>query len=169
MNKNKLSRPTSLNKKPNRILGLDPGFGRLGYAIIEEQNREWIALKYGVIETKSDQSFVERLLVLNKGINALITEYKPQAAAIEELFFAKNVTTALKVAQARGALLLTLVQAHIHISEFTPLEVKQTLTGYGRADKHQIDHMVKLIFHLEKVKILDDAADALAIAWCATV
>lgn len=154
----------------SRILGLDPGFGRLGYAIIEEQGREWVALKYGVIETKATQSFPRRLLVLHDSVQELIKKYKPTRAAVEELFFAKNVTTALKVAQARGALLLTLAQAKIPTYEFTPLEVKQILTGYGRAEKRQIDHMVKLIFKLNlgKKKLVDDAADALAIAWCAS-
>lgn len=154
--------------KKSRILGIDPGFGRLGYAIIEQQGRDWIAIKYGVIETSAKESFVRRLLFLHTSLQKLITEYKPNLAAVEELFFAKNVTTAIKVAQARGAVLLTLAQSRIPTFEFTPLEVKQTLTGYGRADKKQIDYMIRLIFKLDKKKIIDDAADALAIAWCAT-
>lgn len=150
--------------KPVRILGIDPGFGRLGYGMIELVGRDWKALDFGCIETNSKKTFVERILEIHNELKIIIEKYKPTRAAVEELFFYKNVRTAVQVGQARGVVLLTLCQAGIPIDEFTPLEVKQALTGYGRAEKGQIQTMVAMLLKLKNKKIQDDAADALAIA-----
>ncbi len=155
-------------KPPLRILGLDPGFGRLGYGIIERVGRDWELVTAGIIETAPKQPFVKRLVTLHVEVTALIKKYKPVGAAVEELFFAKNVTTGINVAQARGVIILTLAQAKIPIKELTPLQVKQSLTGYGRAEKRQVEYMVGHLLKLKSGKRLkDDAYDALAIALAA--
>lgn len=154
--------------KPLRILGLDPGFGRLGYGIIERRGREWEIVVAGIIETSSKQTFVKRLMALHIELTDLIKKYKPAGAAVEELFFAKNVTTGINVAQARGVIILTLAQAKIPTKELTPLQVKQALTGFGRAEKRQVEYMVGHLLKLKPGKRLkDDAYDALAIALAA--
>ena len=155
---------SSSTKKPIRILGIDPGFGRLGYGVIEQKNGDWVALDYGCIETSPKNTFVERILQIHNELKEIIKKYKPTRAGVEELFFYKNVTTAVQVGQARGVVLLTLCQLGVPIDEFTPLEVKQAITGYGRAEKGQIQTMVAMILKLKTKKIQDDAADALAIA-----
>ena len=147
-----------------RILGIDPGFGRMGYGVIEKKESEWIHVAHGLVETFPNKSFIERLEQLHFELSGLIKKYEPTEAAVEELFFAKNVKTALQVGQARGVILLTLVLAKITVYEFTPLEVKQALTGYGRADKNQLQRMVALQLGLKEKKFQDDAADALAVA-----
>ena len=153
-----------MNNNPMRILGIDPGFGRIGYGIIEEKKGEWVHVSHGCIETPAGALFIERLKVLNVALEKIIATYQPTHGAVEELFFYKNVKTALDVGQARGVILLTLVHAGIPVDEYTPLQVKQTMTGYGRADKSQIQAMVQILLHLPKEKLQDDAADALAIA-----
>lgn len=153
-----------MNSKPERILGIDPGFGRVGFGIIEKKGSEWVHVLHGLIETSPKKTFVERILDIHEELQEIIKKYEPTRAAIEELFFYKNVTTAIQVAQARGVILLTLIQAGLTLDEFTPLEVKQSLTGYGRAEKGQIQKMVLMILKLKDKKIQDDAADALAIA-----
>ncbi|OGH64305.1 MAG: crossover junction endodeoxyribonuclease RuvC [Candidatus Magasanikbacteria bacterium RIFCSPHIGHO2_01_FULL_41_23] len=153
-----------MQKTPRRILGIDPGFGRVGVGIIEERGREWVAVYYGCIQTDPKKLFIERLLEIHNTLTKIITQHKPAFAAVEELFFYKNVTTAIQVGQARGVILLTLAQAGIVTHEFTPLEIKQTITGYGRAEKSQIQKMVRVLLHLDKKAIQDDAADALAVA-----
>ena len=156
------------SQRPLRIIGLDPGFGRLGYGIIERAGRDWELVIAGIIETTPKQAFVKRLMVLNTELTDLIKKYKPVGAAVEELFFAKNVTTGIKVAEARGVIILTLAQAKIPIKELTPLQVKQALTGYGRAEKRQVEYMVGHLLKLKPGKKLkDDAYDALAIALAA--
>lgn len=147
-----------------RILGIDPGFGRVGFGVIEKKGGDWAHVVHGLIETSPKKTFVDRIVEIHEELQKLIQEFRPQRAAIEELFFAKNVTTAIQVAQARGAILLTLVEAGISVDEFTPLQVKQALTGYGRAEKGQIQKMVIMSLHLKEKKLQDDAADALAIA-----
>jgi len=149
---------------PQRILGIDPGFGRVGFGIIEKQGSEWVHVAHGLIETSPKKTFVERILEIHQTLEKIIKHYKPTHAGLEELFFYKNVTTAIQVGQARGVILLTLVQAGIPVDEFTPLEVKQSLTGYGRAEKGQIQKMVIMVLKLKEKKLQDDAADALAIA-----
>ena len=147
-----------------RILGIDPGYGRTGWGVVEKQNGDWKHVAHGCIETSVKDPFVERLIEIKIEIEKLIKEYKPTRAGVEGLFFAKNAKTAMKVGQARGVILLTLVDAGLVIDEFTPLQVKQALTGYGRADKNQMQKMVQLQLGLKDKPTPDDAADALAVA-----
>lgn len=149
--------------KAKRIIGLDPGYGRLGFAVIEGTN----AFGYGVITTSKDQATAERLREIASDVRTLILQYQPELMSIETLFFAKNVTTGLKVAEVRGVLLMLAAEAGLEIVEVKPNEVKMALTGYGKADKRQMQEMVRAVFKLKKAPKVDDAADALAIAWCA--
>ncbi|KKS31604.1 MAG: Crossover junction endodeoxyribonuclease RuvC [Candidatus Amesbacteria bacterium GW2011_GWA2_42_12] len=153
--------------KPEIILGIDPGFGRVGYGVIERQKGEWREITHGCIETSPKKEFVERLEELFDAVTALIKKYQPTRMAVEELFFFKNVTTAIQVGQARGAILLAGVQAKVPIDEFTPLQVKQSITGYGRAEKVQMQKMVAIILGMKTKIKSDDAADALAVALAA--
>jgi crossover junction endodeoxyribonuclease RuvC len=154
--------------QPQRILGIDPGFGRVGFGIIEKRGMDWVHVVHGLIETSPKKTFVERILEIHETLQKIIIKYEPTRAAIEELFFYKNVTTGIPVAQARGVILLTLIQAGLSVDEFTPMEVKQSVTGFGRAEKGQIQKMVLMILKLKDKKIQDDAADALAIALTAS-
>lgn len=147
-----------------RILGIDPGYGRTGWGVIEIVRREPAFVACGCVSTPADMPFPERLIVLHKEIEKIAARYKPEKAALEKLFFFKNAKTAMDVGQARGVLLLTLHQAGLPVTEVTPLQVKQTVTGYGRADKNQIGKMVKLLLHLKTVPKPDDVTDALAVA-----
>lgn len=148
-----------------RILGIDPGFGLVGFGILDYDNG-YDVVDYGVIETTKDQAFPDRLEIIHKGIKQLIEEYKPDVVAIEELFYFRNQTTIIPVAEARGVIVLTCKQAGLEIFEYTPLQIKQAVTGIGRADKKQVQFMVKSILGLEKVPRPDDAADAVAVAIC---
>ncbi len=150
--------------KTERILGIDPGFGRVGLGVIEKRNGVWVHVGHGLLETSPKKSFIERLWEVHTEVEKIVKKYKPTRAAVEELFFAKNTTTAIQVAQARGVILLTLIQAGVPVDEFTPLQVKQALTGYGRAEKGQIQKMVLMMLHMKEKKLQDDAADALALA-----
>ena len=155
----------TLPSMPERILGIDPGFGRVGYGIIEQKNNnDWVALDFGCIETSSKKSFVERLLEVRDELKRIIIEQKPTRAAVEELFFFKNVKTAIEVGQARGVILLTAIESGLPVDEFTPLQVKQAMTGYGRAEKGQMQKIVATILGIKKPIKSDDAADALAVA-----
>ncbi|MFA4830609.1 MAG: crossover junction endodeoxyribonuclease RuvC [Patescibacteria group bacterium] len=154
----------SANSQKVRIIGIDPGFGRIGWGVIEKQNGDWIHVAHGCIETGAGEPFTDRLAELHRELNKIIKKYHPDRAAVEDLFFFKNVKTAMKVGQARGVILLTLSQAGMPIDEFTPLQVKQAMTGYGRAEKGQMQKMVKVILHLKCASLQDDAADALAAA-----
>lgn len=147
-----------------RIIGIDPGFGRMGFGVIEGQGSTWTAIAYGCVETPKTDTFVERLKYLAAALQKLIATYHPSRAAVEELFFYNNAKTAMQVGEARGAILMTLVAAGIPIDEFTPLQVKQAMTGYGRAEKGQVESMVQVLLGLKGKKIQDDAADALAVA-----
>ena len=147
-----------------RILGIDPGYGRTGWGVIEGNKSTWAHVAHGCLETSVEDPFVERLKEIQKMLRAIIQEYAPAQAAVEELFFYKNVKTAIKVGQARGVILLTLADAGLPIGEYTPLEVKQTITGYGRADKRQLTTLIRHELHLKTDPTPDDAADALAIA-----
>lgn len=147
-----------------RILGIDPGFGRIGYGVIEWQRGGWVHVVHGCIETSPRKSFAERLLDIHRELLAIITAYAPQNAGIEKLFFAKNVTTGIDVSQARGVIVFTLAKAGIPVFECTPLEVKQALTGYGKAEKSQVQAMINIMLKLDKKRLQDDAADALAVA-----
>lgn len=149
-----------------RVLGVDPGTATTGWAILEEANGTYLATAYGHIQTSKDNSDEERLFEVCQDLAEIINKYQPQEAAIEELFFFKNQKTVIKVAQSRGAILLTLKQKNVRICGYTPLQLKQSLTGYGRAEKKQIQEMVKNILRLPCIPKPDDAADAIAIAIC---
>lgn len=148
------------------ILGIDPGIARTGYGLVECNKSQFKAKAYGVIKTPAGLGFSQRLLLLNQELKKIIKKYKPQKCAVEELFFYKNVKTAIQVGQARGVIMLTIAQTKIPVFEFTPLEVKQALTSYGRADKKQMQKMVKAVLNLQTLPKPDDAADALAVAMC---
>ena len=149
------------------ILGIDPGFGRIGWGVIIQENSDWVVVNYGCIETSMKEQFVDRLAELHKEIVKVIKKYKPTRMAVEDLFFFKNLKTAIKVGQARGVILLAGVENKLKIDEFTPLQVKQAITGYGRAEKKQMQKMVQTILQLKQPIKSDDAADALAVALCA--
>ena len=149
------------------IVGFDPGLATLGYGVIKtDPKRKPEMIDYGIISTPKDQDLPTRLTTLEKGVKEIIEKFKPDEIAIEELFFAKNVKTAIAVAHARGVILLTAIKECGKLYEYTPLQIKQALTGYGRADKNQIQQMVKTFLSLKAVPKPDDAADALAVALC---
>jgi len=150
-----------------KIIGFDPGIARTGFGIIETDNHTFTAIDYGVIETPAHTDMAKRLLQLFHDINTIIRTHTPQKASIEKLFFAKNTTTAMAVAQARGVIILAIAQHSLPIHEYTPLQIKQALTSYGKADKAQMQKMVQLVFKLPHIPQPDDAADALAVALCA--
>lgn len=147
------------------ILGIDPGTAATGYGLIKK-GRQLKIINYGCIKTETKFSTAERLEQINKHLIKIIKKHKPQKIAVENLFFFKNVKTAIKVSQARGVILATAAQMKISVEEYTPLQIKQAVTGYGRADKSQIQKMVKLLLHLKEIPKPDDAADALAAAIC---
>lgn len=150
------------------ILGIDPGFGRLGWGVIEKmKGQDWQAKAFGCLETSAKKSLSERLLEIHKEIRLLIKKYRPERVAVEELFFFQNVSTAIQVGQARGVVLLSAVEAGLPVDEYTPLEVKQAVAGYGRAEKKQVQKMVAVLLGLKGKVKSDDAADALAVALCA--
>jgi crossover junction endodeoxyribonuclease RuvC len=148
------------------ILGIDPGTAIMGYGLVAQQGNRLKQIDHGVIRTEATLPLAARLLKLYRGLEGLIQEYRPDAVAVEELFFNKNTRTALAVGQARGVILLAAAQAGLEIAEYTPLQVKQGVVGYGRAEKLQIQEMVKLLLCLSELPKPDDAADALAIAIC---
>ena len=148
------------------ILGIDPGLAIVGYGVISSEGYKHTAIEYGAITTGADQSFTSRLEDVYDGMQYLLDKFKPDAIAMEELFFNKNVKTALQVAQARGVALLAAVKYTPALYEYTPLQVKQAVVGYGRADKSQVQQMVKVLLNLSSIPKPDDAADALAIAIC---
>ena len=153
-------------------LGIDPGTATTGFGIIKKTKdvkQEYEILEFGVIETSKNDSDSARLKILHDDLTLIIKKHKPDIVGIEKLFFAKNQTTAMTVSQARGVALLAFEQANIPLLEFTPLQVKSTLCGYGKADKKQVQSMVQKTFKLKRVPKPDDAADALAIALCAAV
>jgi crossover junction endodeoxyribonuclease RuvC len=149
-----------------RTLGIDPGTAIMGWGVVEERGEERVALGYGVLRTEPETPQPTRLLALFEGLQRLIREFQPDEGAVEELFFGKNVNTALTVGQARGVALLALAQAGLPIGEYKPLVVKQAVAGYGGADKRQMQEMVRLTLGLEAIPRPDDAADALAVALC---
>lgn len=147
-----------------RILGIDPGTGILGFGVIEADKGKAQLVDGGVIRTPVKEDDAVRLQTIFEELTDIITNSKPQVMAVEKLFFAKNVTTAMTVAQARGVVLLAGKQAGLEIFEYTPLQIKQALTGYGRAEKKQIQEMVRVILKLKEIPRPDDCADALACA-----
>lgn len=148
------------------ILGVDPGYAIVGIGVVEYVGNKFRPLIYTAITTPAGMNTVERLKKIYDGMLLLIDKYKPDAMAIEELFFNSNQKTAINVAQARGVILVAAANKGVPISEYTPLQVKQSVTGYGRADKKQIQEMVKMILGLNVIPKPDDAADGLALAIC---
>ncbi|MCA1667511.1 MAG: crossover junction endodeoxyribonuclease RuvC [Thermomicrobia bacterium] len=146
-------------------LGIDPGTAILGYGVVRG-DRDPEVVAYGVVRTESTLAPEKRLLRLYDAVSRLIAEHLPDAVAVEQLFFSKNVTTALPVMQARGVVLLAAASAGLPVSEYRPIEVKQAIAGYGRADKAQMQEMVRILLRLDAIPQPDDAADALAIAIC---
>lgn len=149
-----------------RVLGIDPGTATVGWAILDEVGGKVSAVAYGHISTSPENTTAERLFEVANDIGGIIETYMPQEAAVEDLFFFKNLKTVMKVSQARGSILLTLHEKCVNIFEYTPLQVKQAITGYGRAEKKQIQIMVQKILELRSIPKPDDAADAIAIALC---
>ncbi len=148
------------------ILGVDPGTATTGYGLIEDKKGELKVIDYGCICTKRSSAMPERLDLIAKGLKKIIRKYKPQTMAVEDLFFFKNAKTAITVGQARGVILFIGKNEKLKVLEYTPLQVKQAVVGYGRADKNQIQQMVKAILNLKIIPKPDDAADALAVAIC---
>ena len=147
-----------------KILGIDPGTGRLGWALIEKKGSEYAFLSCGCFETKANSPLEERLEKIYDFLKKLITENKPDEMAVESLFFSTNVKTAFDVGAARGVILLVAKQSLVPVTQYTPTQIKSSLTGYGKADKTQIQYMVTRILHLKEIPKPDDAADAVAIA-----
>jgi len=152
-----------------RILGIDPGTGILGFGIVDYENNKLLLVDAGVIRTPVHHPDAERLLIIYDELKQLIEEFKPDQMAVEKLFFARNVTTAMTVAQARGVVLLLGQQHKLGLHEFTPLQIKQSVTGYGKADKKQMQEMVRVLLQLKEIPKPDDAADALATAICCSM
>lgn len=152
--------------KPLRVLGIDPGTAIVGWAVLEEEGGKVRSVAHGHISTCKDNSVSCRLLEVADDLEKIIKKYKPKEASVEDLFFFKNAKTVIKVSQARGAILLTLEKFGVIINEYTPLQVKQALTGYGRAEKSQIQQMTKQILKLKEIPKPDDTADAIAVALC---
>jgi len=148
------------------ILGVDPGIAIVGYGVVRSENGGFSALDYGVINTPGSEETPARLAMIAGGLERIIEKYKPDAVAVEELFFTSNQKTVIRVAEARGVILLTATMKCGSLYEYTPLEVKQAVTGYGRADKAQMQQMVKVLLNLKSIPRPDDAADALAVALC---
>ena len=149
-----------------RILGVDPGYAILGYGIIDVVGNKFSVVGYGAITTNPPMEMPARLECLFDGLTEIIDKYKPDEAAIEELFFNSNAKTAILVGEARGVAVLACSKGNLRISEYTPLQIKQALVGYGRADKTQVQYMVKTMLNLKTVPKPDDTADALAAAIC---
>jgi len=148
------------------VLGIDPGTAITGYGLVRDNEQELALLECGVITTPAGQPLPNRLQTIYQGLRDIILEHQPEEAAVEELFFSRNVKTALSVGHARGVTLLALADAGLPIFEYKPLEIKQTIAGYGGADKQQIQEMVRMLLTLDHVPQPDDAADAAAVAIC---
>ena len=151
---------------PIKILGIDPGTGIMGWGIIEKKGKEIKPLKYGCIRTSPKSTIPERLLIIYESLCDIIKKEKPDSFAIEELFFFKNQTTVMSVAEARGVAVVVAMKYGLPVAEYTPLQIKQALTGYGRAEKSQMQEMVRVTCKLKTCPKPDDAADALAVAIC---
>jgi crossover junction endodeoxyribonuclease RuvC len=149
-----------------KILGIDPGTATTGFGLISKDGPKLTKIDCGVISTAKDLEMPERLNILYKDLQQIIKSHKPDVIAVEKLFFTSNITTAMTVSQARGVVLLVAEQNSVKIAEYTPLQVKMSVTGYGKATKKQVQEMVKKILKLEVIPKPDDAADALAIAIC---
>ena len=149
-----------------RILGIDPGTAITGWAIIEKTGDSLSSVAYGYISTENSQADDARIVEIAADLEEIVEKYQPEEASVESLFYFKNQKTVIQVAQSRGAILLTLCKKSVKVSSYTPLQIKQAITGYGRADKQQMQQMTKNILHLVTLPKPDDVADALAIAIC---
>lgn len=148
------------------VLGVDPGTALTGYGLVAKDGNRIVPMTYGVIKTSHQQDLSKRLLKIHLELDQIINQYQPDFLAVEELFFNRNAKTFFAVSQARGAVVVTAARCGIEVFEYTPLQVKQAVVGYGRADKHQVQEMVKRILGLDQPVKPDDVADALAIAIC---
>ncbi|HIR22519.1 MAG TPA: crossover junction endodeoxyribonuclease RuvC [Candidatus Scatosoma pullicola] len=149
------------------ILGIDPGIATMGYGVVDkDKNGNCRAVDYGVVVTPKEETLPVRLAMLEEGVGKIIDKFSPEEVALEELFFTKNITTGIAVAHARGVILLACVKRCGKLYEYTPMQIKQALTGYGRADKKQIQQVVASLLRLKSIPRPDDAADALGIALC---
>ncbi len=146
------------------VLGIDPGYALMGWGVVEANGSQMKLLGYGCIETKAGTPMQHRLRTLQLGVRDLTLMYRPDEVAFEELFFAQNVTTALMVGAARGAAIIAAAEYTENLYEYTPMQIKQTITGYGKADKKQIQQMVKMLLRMDEIPKPDDAADAIACA-----
>lgn len=149
-----------------RILGIDPGYAIVGYGVVEYLSGRFIPIGFGVITTPAAVEMTTRLEMIYEDINTVLVQYQPQAIAMEQLFFTNNVTTGMAVAQARGVILLAARQHRVPVYEYTPMQVKQSVVGYGRAEKAQVMEMTRCILALKSAPRPDDTADALAVAIC---
>lgn len=149
-----------------RVLGFDPGTATTGYGVVEGKGTRLTHVAHGVITTPASMPFAARLRAIHEETTRLIREYKPDAVAVEKLYFSRNVTTGISVAQSRGVIALAAEMADLPIGEFSPLEVKNAVVGYGKATKQQVQNMIKILLNLDTAPRPDDAADALALAIC---
>lgn len=149
-----------------RILGIDPGIAIVGFGFVDKRGSRLLPVQYGCIQTEANTDTAVRLRQIYDAIGKLIDTYRPDSVALEKLFFNRNVTTAFTVGQARGVLMLAAVQKGLAIDEYTPLQVKQAIVGYGKAEKRQVQEMVRMLLNLRETPKPDDAADALAVAIC---
>ncbi len=147
-----------------RVLGLDPGTATTGYGIVDVEDGRFSVVTYGVITTTPKEAMPQRLQSIYEQLNDLLREFRPETAGVEELFFGRNITTAITVGQARGVLMLALANANLPIGEYSPPKIKESVTGYGKADKNQVQLMIRNLLDLEETPRPDDAADGLAIA-----
>jgi len=146
------------------ILGIDPGLATLGYGVIEVNNDKRRVIQYGTLNTPAKQPMPQRLRALFRAMNQLLDIYQPDEVAFEELFFSKNITTGMAVSMARGVAMVAVAERTENLYEYTPMQIKQAVTGYGGADKHQVQQMVKILLNMKEIARPDDAADALAVA-----
>ncbi|MDW7740423.1 MAG: crossover junction endodeoxyribonuclease RuvC [Bacillota bacterium] len=149
-----------------RIIGIDPGIAITGYGIIEERGSDYYCLESGCIRTSKDLESSMRLQSIFDQICALVDHHRPVALAIEKIFFSKNVRTAFQVGEARGVIILAAARCSLAVYEYTPLQVKQAVAGYGKAEKNQVQRMVQMLLRLKKIPAVDDEADAMAVALC---
>jgi len=148
------------------VIGIDPGLARMGYGVIRVDRNGPVPVTYGCIETKSTQPVPERLLTIYHAVDSLLEEHRPLALSLEKLFFTKNITSAMSVSEVRGIVLLAAAQRNVPVAEYTPNQVKQAITGSGRADKVQVQLMITRLLGLPEIPKPDDTADALSIALC---
>lgn len=149
-----------------RILGIDPGYATIGFSVLQAERGSFQLLQFGTITTPADMEFSQRLRMIYRDMNTLIETFAPDVMAIEELFWGHNVTTGIGVSHGRGVILLSAAEKELPIFEYTPMQIKQAVVGYGNATKQQVMDMTKRILHMEKAAKPDDAADAVAVALC---